>query len=222
MKLHLPLNKKHSSFKYERNSYEVNEEFKSITVNTNTAKVGFVTTDKDIAVVVCYEPKKSKHTVMVKDDTLMIELSDTKKWYEHIGVTVEPPEITVYIPQKQYGDICVKASTGSISIGNMNANSLDLAVTTGRIELSAVNCTSKIKVDLSTGSANICKVECGSFLSYASTGGITLKNVVASESMNIECSTGNIKLEESNAPELYIKTTTGKVEVIPNRSENSH
>lgn len=200
-----------STVKYETNSYEIKEEFKNITVITKTANIEFMPSEGDAATVVCYEEEKEKHNVEVKDDSLIVEINDTKKWYEHIGVSFNSPKITLYIPQKEYGEVCLKASTGNIGLENMDAESFDVSVSTGSITLADVDCGGDVRVKVSTGKADLSNIKCNSLISDGSTGVITLKNVIAEERFDIERSTGNIKLENCDAGELNIKTNTGSI-----------
>ncbi len=200
-----------STIKYETNSYEIKEEYKNITVLTKTSDIEFLPAEGDVTSVVCYEEEKCKHSVTVKDDSLVIEINNEKKWYEHIGVPFNSPKITLYIPQKEYGELSVKASTGNIQLENMNAESLDLSVSTGKITLADVNCGGDVNVKVSTGKTNIKDTKCSCFISDGSTGSITLKNVIAEKKFNIERSTGDVKLENCDAGELFIKTNTGNI-----------
>ena len=50
-----------STDSYETNTYEINESFSGISVNTNTADIRFLPSDDEKCSVVCYEKKNEKH-----------------------------------------------------------------------------------------------------------------------------------------------------------------
>ncbi len=200
-----------STVKYETNNYDINENYKDISIETNTADIVFMPTESLKTSVVCREQKNMKHSVAVKDDTLVIEVVDTRKWYEYIGINFGATKITVYIPQVEYGRLSVNGSTGDISIENISADALDLSVSTGRITVSDTTCKSDVKINVSTGKTNLTDVKCKNLTSSGNTGDISLKNVIAAETFSIERSTGDIKLDGCDAAEIFIETDTGDI-----------
>ena len=220
-----------STNQYETNEHTVTEAFQGISVHTNTADIIFARTEEDACSVVCFERSNEKHSVSVKDGTLVIEISDTRKWYEHIGIGFKTPQITVYLPRNEYdtltvksdtGDVTcyasvsetlkIKATTGDILLSNLSVGSLELSVSTGKIKASGVTCEGDVSVRVSTGKTNLTDMTCKSLITKGSTGDLSLKNVVASGSFSIERSTGDVTFDGSDAAEIFVKTDTGDVE----------
>ena len=79
--------KKLSTVRYETNRYEISENYKNISIDTSTADIVFLPSTDGVTAVVCYEQINEKHAVSVKDNTVCIEIANTKKWYEYVGVT---------------------------------------------------------------------------------------------------------------------------------------
>ncbi len=220
-----------STVKYETNDYAIDEDYKNISIVTDTANIVFVPSENAKGSVVCYEQNNAKHSVAVRDGTLAIEINNTKKWYEYIGINFGTPKITVYIPQGECGVLSVKASTGdveipenlklegvdiSVSTGdirveNVSTDALDLSVSTGGITVSNVTCEGDITVGVSTGKAKLTNVTCKNLTSSGSTGDVSLKNVIAAEKFSIKRSTGDVMLDGSDAAEIFVKTSTGDV-----------
>lgn len=200
-----------STVKYETNCYQIQEAYQDISIVTDTANVEFAPSENQTTSVVCYEQKNLKHTVTVKDGTLAIELNDTRKWYEHIGIHFGTPKITVYIPQGELGALCVKASTGDICVENMAAGALDLSVSTGRITVTNVTCQGDTNIQVSTGKTVLTDLQCKNLISTGNTGSMVLKQVVAAEKFSIKRSTGHIRLEGCDAAELFLETDTGNI-----------
>ena len=218
--------------KHETNTYEINEEFSNISINADTEDIVFLPSDDGKSKVVCIEETNLKHSVAVENGTLVVDRVNERKWYDYIGVNIGSSEITVYIPQEEYaklsvngstGDVSItddfgfasigiKASTGTVRVENVSADSLEIAVSTGRVTVSDVDCKDEINVGVSTGEAVITDTHCKTFISNGNTGEIYLKNVLSDEKFDIERSTGDVEFENCDAHEIYIKTDTGDVE----------
>lgn len=242
--------KKLSTVKYETNNYEITEEYRNISIVTNTADIVFVGGEKEKTEIVCHEQENIKHSIKVKENTLVIELVDTRKWYEHIGISWGSQSITVYLPESEYasltikedtgrveipndfkfedidiststgnvtncasasGNIKIKTSTGAIRVENISADSLDLTVSTGKITASGVSCEKDVNIKVSTGKTILSDLACKNLTSNGNTGGISLEKVIVCGKMSIERSTGDVRLDSSDAAEIFIATDTGDV-----------
>ena len=84
--------------KSETNTHEVTEEFKDISLSTDTADILFLPSEDGKTKVVCHENPKAKHSVKVDDGTLTINEVDERKWYDYIGFNIYKTKITVYLP----------------------------------------------------------------------------------------------------------------------------
>ena len=175
--------------KLETNEYEIKETFKDIKIFTDTADIDFVLSENLNTLIICEEHKNIKHTVNIKENTLLIEADDNRKWYEHIGISTS--KITIYLPKNEYDEFITESDTGNIRIKSINANKLDLST--------------------STGNLNIVNTKCKNLFSKSDTGNILLENVIASEKFKIETDTGDVKFKDSDASDIFVKTDTGNV-----------
>ena len=238
-----------SAAQYETNTYEITEEYKSISVITDCADVVFEASQD--TTVVCHEQSNMKHLVSVKDGVLLIEIHDTRKWHEHIGVNFDTSKITVSLPQGAYdalsikgdtgdvklphdftfesldvststgninsqasvrGAVTIKASTGDICLDGISAGSLDLSVTTGKLEASFVSCEGDVTVGISTGKTVLKDLSCKNLTSSGVSGDVLLENVISTGKMSVERTTGSVKLVECDAAEVFVKTDTGRID----------
>ena len=201
-----------STVKYETNTYEVTDDFNSISMLTDTADILFVQSDDKICKVVCYEMSDMKHTTTVQNNTLTINVTDEREWYDHIGITLGSPKITVYLPKTEYDSLAIKEDTGDIEVPkDFKFGTIDIATSTGDITIAGVTCEDDIVINVSTGKANLTDIKCKSFISDGSTGDISLKNVIATEKFSIERSTGDVKFDGCDATEIWVETDTGDV-----------
>ena len=200
-----------STVKYETNDYLIAEYFKDISIKTNTADIAFLPSENTQTKIICHEQSTLKHSVAVKDGTLTVELIDTRRWYDCIGISFGTPKITVYIPSGEYGALKIKTSTGNIDAADISADLVDFSVTTGEITATNIKSNGDIKISVSTGKANITNAQSKNFISNGNTGNIMLKNTIAKEKINVKRSTGDVKFENCDANEILITTDTGSV-----------
>ena len=220
-----------STMKFQTNQHAVEQSFNNITIETKTADVIFLPSEDGKSKVVCYEQIKLKHNVKVDADTLSINIEDTRKWYDYIGISFKHPTITVYIPQGEYGTIKVKTSTGNIKIGQgykfesvnfavstgdifvdgLTANAIDLSVSTGDITANNITCVNDFKISFSTGDSQLKDISCANFSAVGKTGDINLKNLIATQKISIKTSTGDIAFDGCDGAQIYITASTGDV-----------
>ncbi len=204
--------KKLSTNKMVTNEYTVSETYRNISLKTVTADILFVPSDGEETRVVCYEEEKVKHTVKVEDGTLVIDVQDGRKWYNHIGFHFNTPKITVTVPKGAYGALTVNATTGDVKLPrDFTFASVNVSVTTGDIMLSA-SATGDITCKTTTGDVKFNGVRCANLTSTGTTGDLEMKDVIATGTMNLKRGTGDVEFDACDAAELYIKVTTGDVE----------
>ena len=200
-----------STVTYVTNTYETNGEFDKISINVDTTEIKFVPTEYESCSIVCFEAEKVKHSVTVQNGTLVIDTIDTRKWYDHICISVGTPKMTVYLPQNEYASLFIETDTGDINVDSVTAGQVNLTTTTGEITVNNVTTKNKIDIETDTGTVSLTNVSCADFVAGSDTGTITLKNVVATGSFSIESDTGDVRFENSDAAPISVKTSTGDV-----------
>ena len=203
--------KKLSTAKYETNEYEIKEEYESISIDTKSADIVFAKSQGEKTTIVFHEQKKMRHSVKVNDKTLSIELVDTRKWYEHIGINFSVPKITVYLPAGEYGALSVKASTGDIEIpSDFRFEDIDISQSTGDVTCYS-SASGDIKIKTSTGDIRIENISAESLDLSVSTGDVTLLGVSCDGDVKIKLSTGKANVENTNCKNFSSNADTGKL-----------
>ncbi len=200
-----------STVEYETNSYEIDGEYESIWVNSNTADIQFVLSEDSKSSVVCYEQKNLKHSVEVKDGELVIKAEDTRKWYEHIGINFGAPALTVYLPEGEYNSLSIKESTGDIEIPQwLKFNNIDIRASTGDIKCLA-SVSDSIKIKTSTGDIAVEGISAGSMELSLTTGKVAVFGVSCQGDISIETTTGAVAVSDTTCQgKLKIDVSTGK------------
>jgi len=219
-----------STLQFESKTFALNESFQDIKIDVDTADVELLRCKEGEGSVLCYEEKNAKHSVEVRDGTLVIKVHDERKWYDRIGFSFESPKITVLIPAGVsslsidgntgnvllpdtlgFHSINVSQSTGSVSCKSDASESILIRTSTGKIEMSDVTCGS-MELSVSTGNIRLAKVNCSDEAKISlSTGDLFVSDFQA-ERFVTHGSTGDVKMENSVfADKLLIQRTTGDV-----------
>ena len=200
-----------STVKYETNEHTIGETFRNISVDTDTADVTFALSADGQCRVECYEEKKAKHSVTVKEDTLIIQVINEKSWYDYIGIHFGSPKITVYLPQGAYAALSVRQDTGDIAVPkDFQFESVDLALSTGDVTFSA-STSRLLKIQTSTGKISVENISAGALDLSASTGRITVSHVVCQGDVNLVVSTGKTNLTDIRCKNLTSNGNTGDI-----------
>lgn len=197
--------------KYETDSYAITEEFKNISIVTDTADIRFILSDDGESRVVCFEEKNIKHSVVVENETLKIGKVDTRKWYQNIGIATGSTRITVYLSKTEYGSLVIKTSTGDIEIPeNFKFESINISESTGDVTNKA-SASGEVKIKASTGDINIDNISAQKLDLKVSTGHIAVNSVKCDGDFETRVGTGKIKLSEITCKNFFSNGDTGMI-----------
>lgn len=203
--------KKLSTTEYETSTYPISQNLKSISIATDTADIVFVPSENGSSSVTCYEQAQVKHTVSVKDDTLVIQVVDTRKWYEHIGIHWGTPKITVYLPQGTYGALSIASDTGNVEIADaFQFASMEITESTGNVT-SFASVSDRVKIRTSTGNIRVENISAGAMALTVSTGSVTVSGVTCRSDLSVGVSTGKTVLTDIRCGNLVSTGSTGKI-----------
>lgn len=200
--------------KFETNTYTIEEDFDSISIHTQTADVVFLPSEDGACRVVCYEEQNLKHTVAVEDGTLFVNAVDTRKWYDHIGIFLSSPKITLYLPKEAYSSLKIEGDTGDTEIpADFSLETVDISVSTGDVKCYAAT-LGTVKITASTGKILLEGGSAASLDLCTSTGDVTVSDVSCSGSTSVKVSTGKTNLKNLTCASLTTKGSTGDISLI--------
>ncbi len=179
--------------RFHKVSSDVSNDFDKIHIYDVNNSVELLPSEDGKCYIECYDSKKVSHDINVENDVLTIDLVDSRQWYEMLSFSeLEKNKLTVYIPQKEYGEISIKTVNGSISADeDLKLNNLYAESTNGSLSLDA---QLNGNIDLRTVNGDI------------ESKGINFAGIISAESTN-----GNISILGENASELYTKTVNGSI-----------
>ncbi len=220
-----------STVQYVTNTYEIQGDFDKISIDVDITKIEFEPSEDDTCSIVCFEMENSRHSATVKDNTLVINTADTRKWYDYIGIfSFKTPKLTVYLPQNEYTSLFIETDTGDITIprdftfqsieiegdtADVNiyspiTDTLNLELSTGDITISSATAGS-IELNTSTGDLKLEGSRIRELTVNTDTGDVKLSSVTAEKSIDINTSTGDVSFDGCDASEIAVNTDTGDV-----------
>lgn len=194
---------------HHTNTHNICEDFRHLSIQTDTADLVFVPSTDGTCRVVCYEAEKQMHAVSVQNGTLTIRLTDDRAWFDKVGIVTETPIIKISLPAGEYGKLFIKESTGDIAISkDVQFESMDITASTGDVTNYA--CVSgDVKITASTGDIRVENLSAGSLALSVSTGKITATNVVCAGDFSVNVSTGDAHLADIACNNLTSSGSTG-------------
>lgn len=203
-----------STVRLETNTYEIVGSFKNISISTIDSDVEFVLSDDGVCRAVCDEPQRMKHAVDVRDDTLFIDVTDERRWYDHIGIFgLRSPKVTVYLPSEEYHSLLISSRTGDTKIpSGFVFRGVDISATTGDVRFFA-DTAGALDIRVTTGDVRIENVSAASVTLSVSTGDIRASGINCSEDMLIKVTTGEAKLSGVTCKNLSSTGSTGDIEL---------
>ena len=200
------------------NTYVVTEEFTNISIQTDTADVVFVFSEEEECRVVCQESERLTHSVSVEESllegTLVIKVQDSRKWYDHVGISWGETSVTVYLPYSLFiGDLSVKTDTGDVEIPDFfTLRSVDIVTDTGDVSVGNVNVARNVSIATDTGDVSLNAVGAfGALRVKTDTGDVDCLGVLA-ERLDAKTQTGNLAFEHVEIKgSFFASTDTGDV-----------
>lgn len=196
---------------FETNTYEVNGDFHNVLIDVNTTNITFAPSNDENCRVVCVEREQVKHSVAVKDGTLVIDTVDTQKWYDHVGISFGTMKMTVYLPGDAYASLRADTDTGDIKIPeDFTFESIKITGDTADIVCFA-SVSNLMDISTTTGNIKADALTVGEVSLSTTTGNISINSTAAMGKVDLETDTGEIKLTEVTCKSLMAESNTGDI-----------
>lgn len=200
-----------STVRYETNTYKIQDRFDNISIHADTADLQIVPTDDGHCSIVCFEEEKAKHSAAVENGTLVIRTVDTRKWYEHIGIFLATPKVTVYLPQDAYASLSIESDTGNITIRKgLSFENLKINAYTSDVD-SFASVSNALEIALSTGSIQVGNLATGQLTLTTTTGNMKVTSCTAKDNIVINTDTGSVQLADISCADFLAESDTGTI-----------
>lgn len=197
---------------FETVTHEVTDDFYDIDVRSVSADVRFEKSDDGKCRVLCPESEKLAYSVEVSGKKLKIEPKDSRKWYDHIGMSFtfpEKEEIVIYLSDPAYGSVSVATVSGDVNIPEGFAlDSVKITATSGNASVAS---PVRENVSVTTTSGDIVCVGAGSLSLTSTSGDITLSGAEIGGGASVRTTSGDVYIASSSAASLSVGTTSGNI-----------
>ncbi len=168
----------------------------------------------------CKEAENITFTVENKDGTLSVTENDNRKWYEFIGISLQPQTVTLYLPAGEYGNLTVETSAGRIKCWeSFIFENAVLTASSGSVECyAAVKRT--LQAETSSGKIEVKNADADKVLLTASSGRIILSDSEPSLA-ELTSSSGSINLRDVTCSTLIAAATSGRISLDRTVAQNS-
>ena len=198
-----------STAAYETNTYTIEEDFRNISILSETEQITVIPSQDGKSTVTFVEQENARHTVSVENGTLSIGRAETGVPFT--AFSTRPTSITVCIPEGEYGTLRIDESTGTINIpGGYSFERADLKVSTGDITFNASS-SGKIRIGTSTGDIRVADLDAGELEITVTTGKVHAETVRCEGSLGVTVTTGKTALSDVFCGSFYSEGTTGDI-----------
>ena len=199
--------------KYQTKTYEILENFESLSINTNTTDVSFIPTHLDIATVVCFEKESETHNVTVIDGVLTVTYNQSSFLKKLSFFNFKKPNITISLPQAEYNDLIIIGDTSDITLAHeLTFSNVNVTISTGDV---TVNSTIKenLKISTTTGDITIYDTSVNNADLSVTTGDIGIAKLNCTNDLKISVTTGDSELNDVQCKNLISTGDTGDLEL---------
>lgn len=199
-----------SNVKYETNSYEIDEDFSNISIDTKTANVCFILSTDGKCKVTCFEEEKVNHIVTVQENTLVIKVVDKRNISRIFDFSFKTPTITIYLSQAEYESLLVHESTGDVEIPKeFKFKNIDITASTGDVKCNSSS--ENINIKLNTGNIVVENISAKALDLSTTTGKVSASSIVCEEDIKISVTTGKTTLTDIKCKNLTSNGSTGSI-----------
>ena len=235
-----------STKNYMLKTYDVTDAFENINLDIDSESVKVVESYDDNTHFECYESSTDRYDVKVDGDTLKVKSirkPGITEWFS-FGVT-EPAKL--YLPKEDYEDFTaklgsgsfemetklaledveIKVGSGSIRLGNLQADDIvantnsgsikadqitaKSASNSGSITAEEITCSS-LNLKSGSGSINATNVECDTdFTADTSSGSVNMDNVVSKNTYKAKAGSGSVKINSCDGADMDLQSGSGSI-----------
>ena len=199
-----------NTYEVVNNTYDVDEPFTNISIDTDTADIRFAKSSDGKCRVATQDTNNHIYSVGVRDDTLYIHMGFKGFFDFSIGGGAS---LTVYLPEDVYGTLTIKESTGDIEIPeNFSFEGMDIELDTGDI-VSYADTTETCRIATTTGDVKVQGASVGHLALRTTSGDITVSDVVCAGNFSANVRTGDTCLTNLTCTDLTSTGTTGELKL---------
>ena len=191
--------------------FQTAQQVDRIRVEDAISNVTIRTTDTDhITVDYADTAEKPLYTISVEDGLLRIQTGSLDKIGGRIVSGLSNRDLIITLPQKQYQELSVGLTIGTLSVEGVKAAQLTAEASVNTVELSDIR-ADQLNASSSAGKVILRDSQIGNAEIEGNVGGVAVQNVTASERLTVSSVVGKISLEDVTAYELIVLSALGRI-----------
>ncbi len=202
---------KFETVKYETRTYTVEADFRNMEIDADDMDVEFKPSDDGEFRLVCLQGEKTNCSAVVENGTLKVAYEDKGSWTDNFGISFKSPSMTLYLPEREYGDLSIVSDTGDVSIPeDFSFDRADIAVDTGDVVFGA-SVGGAVTLGTKTGAILFSGDAVGELSLNSGTGNIEIDTVSCAGDVSLSVDTGDARLTGLGCSSLSAKADTGNI-----------
>ncbi len=182
---------------YEQREYVASADaFKSIKFDDSNKGINVVPSKDDKIRITYSDNDKNHYVISEMGETLSIEYSWKKRWYEYIGITwyfnFESDDVTISIPDAYAGNI-------------------DVLTSNGRIELHDIALPGELRADTSNSRIIADNVKGTDIHFITSNGTVEMRDVISENVIDVKTSNSKIETDNIQGKDIRLDTSNGHI-----------
>ena len=191
--------------------FQTAQQIDRISVEDAISNVTIRTADTDhITVDYADTTEKPLYTISVEDGLLRIQTGSLDKIGGRIVSGLSNRDLIITLPQKQYQELSVGLTIGTLSVEGVKAAQLTAEASVNTVELSDIR-ADQLNASSSAGKVILRDSQIGNAEIEGNVGGVAVQNVTASERLTVSSVVGKISLEDVTAYELIVLSALGRI-----------
>ena len=200
-----------NTMKFTENTYSIEEAFNNISIEGVACDLKFEVSEDNLCKVVCNESDSIYYNVDVNDNTLIIEKSDIRKWYEFIGIYWVQEEMTIYLPKTEYDTLYLLNYSGDAEISDtFSFTDVEINNTSGDVYFSA-KVENYLSLKTVSGDIYISDVKAKNMAIQSTSGEIRLISISAEQELELSTVSGNMEITALDCQSLSAESVSGDI-----------
>ncbi len=195
---------------YTEKRTEIKTDFSDLVIRMTDCDVTILPSENASCVLVSDDSEKIFTEAEVKDGTLTVTREDKREWYERIFSFGANPDMTLYLPQNEYGKLFVKTASGDVETGETLSFSEVTILTVSGDVVNRSNSAGDTTVMTTSGDMKVSGTSGGKCTVQTTSGEIWVKG--EADSLYLSTTSGGVLLPLFYAKnECVMKTTSGDI-----------
>ncbi len=224
-----------ASGEYETRTFETEDFFQNIDVRIISSDVVLLPAKNDICRIEYLANEILSVDIQIINDTLTIQQTDTRQWWEHIGffwggIGYGQEDMKIYLPKDVYSTLYIKTISGTIRIpdtltfadaelystsGEIQSmaylqNGLTAKTTSGDIDVSHI-IGGNLIISSTSGDLEIIGAAIENTDLHTTSGDISADDMTASAHTEITSTSGDVHIRKMSSSTCTVQTTSGDI-----------